>query len=363
MLVDHDVLLPHNLARHDLDGAWLGFPKSEAMAARVNTLTDREPSATALIVNILRPGTQHEALTRALQDAEAIVDWAASVPVARALAALPNVAARRVSLFLNPAGSALVLLAEDAARSVTLDQLEVQYYQWLAEEEGGELSNHLDPADGTVRYGATCRDVSVVLAQDDVALWAAVGSRALKAALGQPQARIRVWSVDRDSGVVSHRERIPLPMMVRTFGGWTLVLNPSVVRQMRELRLKALPRETGGTLVGSYDLERRTAYVTGLLPSPPDSVEQPTLYIRGAQELSEAHAEVSRCTAGMLEYVGEWHSHPDGYGVQPSSDDAKVFAWLRAHLQEEGLPPLMAIAGESTVAWHLEHLEEDVWTV
>ena len=48
----------------------------------------------------------------------------------------------------------------------------------------------------------------------------------------------------------------------------------------------------------------------------------------------------------MIEYVGEWHSHPDGAGTTPSEDDRKVFAWLDELRQADGYPATMVIIEE-----------------
>ena len=47
----------------------------------------------------------------------------------------------------------------------------------------------------------------------------------------------------------------------------------------------------------------------------------------------------------MLEYVGEWHSHPEGIGIAPSSNDMKAFRWLTALMDVDGLLALMMIPG------------------
>jgi integrative and conjugative element protein (TIGR02256 family) len=83
-----------------------------------------------------------------------------------------------------------------------------------------------------------------------------------------------------------------------------------------------------------------------VLPSPPDSIEWPTEYIRGIEDLREKVDAVSRLTAGDLVYVGEWHSHPDGYSSQPSEDDIKAHQWLTNQMSTEGLPGLIVIQGE-----------------
>jgi proteasome lid subunit RPN8/RPN11 len=67
--------------------------------------------------------------------------------------------------------------------------------------------------------------------------------------------------------------------------------------------------------------------------------------------------QIDHMTVGMLQYVGEWHSHPDGCSTNPSGEDRKVFKWLSEHMRMDGLPPMMAIVGEgSNVRWFLGSL-------
>jgi len=48
----------------------------------------------------------------------------------------------------------------------------------------------------------------------------------------------------------------------------------------------------------------------------------------------------------MIEYIGEWHSHPQGVPTIPSDDDIKVFAWITELMDRDGLPALMMIVGD-----------------
>ena len=62
--------------------------------------------------------------------------------------------------------------------------------------------------------------------------------------------------------------------------------------------------------------------------------------------------------AQQLEYVGEWHSHPDGCGCKPSDDDFNVFSWIVGGMSPAGVPALMAIVGESDSSlWFLDSME------
>jgi integrative and conjugative element protein (TIGR02256 family) len=281
----------------------------------------------------------------ALHGAELLVDASASVAVARFLARDVGAGGRRVSLFLNPGGSDLVLLAEDAARTIPLDLLEMQYYRLLAHDAG--LVDHFAIAGGTVRYGAGCRDRSAVIPQDLVALHAATASRALRDAATTDEARVAIFRAGRDRPGVEVVGLEPITAEEIRRGEWTLYADHRLLQEIADARNTKLPNETGGVLIGAFDTARRIVYVVDQIPSPPDSQEWPTLYIRGAEGLRERVEEIERRTLGNLVYVGEWHSHPDGHGCSPSDDDASVFAWLAALRRADGLPPVMLIAGQT----------------
>lgn len=95
-------------------------------------------------------------------------------------------------------------------------------------------------------------------------------------------------------------------------------------------------------------------HVLDTIPSPPDSKEWPTLDIRGSEGLLKNVNQIFEASGGQVEYVGEWHSHPDGCQTLPSGDDLKVFTWLTEHMSDAGLPALMAIVGDrGGASWYL----------
>jgi integrative and conjugative element protein (TIGR02256 family) len=350
-LVDDDHTLPHNLARHELHGSAIGFAKVIPLAVQANRTIDGPDVATPLVMDVLEPGEQSAAFEAACARADLLLDMSASVAVARHLARdRDESGARRVSLFLNPSGTDLVLLAEDAGRRHRLDALEMQYYRALVHEV--ELADHLVPNDGRVRYGRSCRDVTRLLPQEQVALHAAAGSRAVRTVQPTPHAQIRIWRAGGDLSVKC--VSVPVaPVVEQRLGDWTLVTDAIFLDRVKDLRAAKLPVETGGVLLGSFDTQRQIVYVTDLVPSPPDSVERTTLYIRGSQGLRDRVTRVESVTAGWLRYVGEWHSHPRGVRATPSGDDRKLFGWLGEMMAAEGLPPLMLIVGEAGHLWCL----------
>ena len=114
--------------------------------------------------------------------------------------------------------------------------------------------------------------------------------------------------------------------------------------QWRECRL---PKETGGILTGSYDQGRGAIYIVDALPSPIDSQESRSSYIRGTRRLKGDVNRIVDITDGMLEYVGEWHSHPDGYGIEPSENDRRLLEWVKEGMETVGHPGLIGIVGSN----------------
>lgn len=353
-LIDEDLLLPHNSARHALPSEAVGLPKASSLAALGNDLTDGDRAIDGLVADVLNPGETAADVSAALWRADAIVDLSASITVARVLARTlpPGPAAlgrelgpRRISIFLNPAGTDVTVLAEDCDRSVRLDSLEMQYYRALLHEPA--LQGALRGSPLRVRYGRSCRDVSVELPQALVALHGGIAARALERIVASPDAQIRVWRVDDATlGVTATSLRPMRTHLMALTGGWAVVTDECLLQQLVDLRARALPNETGGVLVGTFDIAARVAYVVDTIPSPSDSTEQPSHYVRGSAGLDEAIRAIENDTAGQLHYVGEWHAHPEGRPCLPSDDDAKLFSWLAKRVMTDGFPPLMLIVGD-----------------
>ncbi len=342
-IVDHDRLMPHNVARHVLTGHFVGWKKSEAMAFWANSVAGDAEPFTALPVDILSPGKRDEDVATAFRNAEVILDMSTSIAVARKLACDIDSDARRISLFLAPSGHDLVLLAEDRDRAMPLDALEMQYYRAIANNKA--LAGHFRTTGQRSRYGQSCRDIASTLPQNLVALHAAIGAEAIKNAIANHGATAAIWQADGFGNV--RRIDISLTSVIhhRT-QSWTVVTDEGLLEKLGTFRKDRLPNETGGVLLGSFDLARKVLYIVDALPSPPDSEEWPTLYIRGRKGLRHAVDAVEEKTHGMLEYIGEWHSHPPGARTAASCDDLKVFAWLTELMQADGLPAVMMIVGD-----------------
>ncbi len=353
-LIDDDAFMPHNAVRHSLVGGFeVGNNKALCVAFSMNRLADDDPIATSIPANYLRPGKHQDLVEKAMNEAELVLDMSASVPVARMLAS-QDFPGRAVSIFLSPTGLDLVVLAEDLGRTTRLDDLEMLYYAGVAMTK--ELDGHLRAPGGRTRYGTGCRDVSMQMAQTQVGTHAGIGASAVKQAVQTETATARVWRIDPVSLGVNPVEISVEPIHEQQQHGWSARLSRGLLRDLIAQRMSRLPNETGGILIGGIDHDQRCVYVLLALPSPSDSEEWPTMYIRGVHDLRRERDRIVDETAGNLDYLGEWHSHPPGVPTVPSADDRQVFQWISELVVADGRPPIMLICGDDGIRVFVESL-------
>ncbi len=347
-VVDHDVLLPHNLVRHALPGSCLGLEKAGAIADFVNGLLEDGTTVQSICADVLTPPLADE-LRNALETTDVTLDFSASVAVARWLTLDAPGDSRRLSIFLNPAGTALVVMAEDRARSVRLDCIEAQYYRAVIERE--QLAEHLSDEGEQVHYGHSCRDVTSTIPQEMFSLFSGIAAGALRQRIDSVKPSLAVWQSAADHSVSYQEIALAAPVWDQC-EDWQISTDEALIQKLTNLRRQSLPNETGGVLLGYADQAHRLLYVVDVLPSPPDSEEWPRSYIRGCVGLKEAVDAIGRRTGNVIAYLGEWHSHPEGSTCNPSPADLEFLAWLKDHMYRDGMPALMAIVGSGGVSWH-----------
>jgi len=131
---------------------------------------------------------------------------------------------------------------------------------------------------------------------------------------------------------------------------WCVVVDDEVIEQLKALRAERAPNETGGIIVGYTDHVSRTIYVVDVLEAPSDSLEEEAGFVRGTDGLNALWKQVQAKTAYVVNYIGEWHSHPPRHGASPSWDDLVLVAHLGDVLARDGEPALMMIIAEDELS-------------
>ena len=341
-VVDEDVLLPHNFARHALFPFATGIPKAEALAVKLGELLCETPKA--LVCNFLTPNDECASILKEqLNASQIIIDASASVAVSRHLADLHDVGGRRVSIFFNPSGTSLVILCEDRARNSCLRNLEAAYHRLV--QTHNELSDHLRTIDVSMRYSGSCRSATNRIPASNAALFSALAAKQLRVALLRDAATIGVWQL-KESGEISSIVETPESFKTITIGNWEMRLDEALLASLAALRSSRLPNETGGIILGMVDTDRKLMHLVHALDAPPDSKEEPNAFERGTQGLLSVFRTAQARSMHQLTYVGEWHSHPDNSAVMPSAIDIDQFRWLSEEMRLEETPVVMLITGE-----------------
>jgi hypothetical protein len=296
-------------------------------------------SFTAVVGDVAKPDAD---LIRELAEADVIIDTSASVAVSRHLADLENSPARRLCVFFNPAGTAVVLLAESRKRTVTLRDLEAQYHRLVQTEPA--LDDHLRAGPG-LRYSGSCRALTNRIPATSAALLSAL-ARGLAEALKSDDAVVRIWKIGA-AGAVQLIERRGAATHRLNLAEWSITYDDDLLAELASLRANCLPRETGGVLLGVADMSRKSLHVAHALPEPVDSRGSPEGFERGVVGLKAAVSRAVETSLHQLSYAGEWHSHPRRSSPLPSGIDLAQIIWLGNELEHDGLPGLMAIAADN----------------
>ena len=89
--------------------------------------------------------------------------------------------------------------------------------------------------------------------------------------------------------------------------GLSLKISNNILLAIYDQARDAFPNETGGMLAGRY-IDSNTAIVEYLVKSK-KNIGSTTSFVRRADGIDE---EWARLKENNCEYLGEWHSHPNG---------------------------------------------------
>lgn len=336
-IIDNDYFWPHNIARHTLISNDIGYTKVKSLE-NLSHLIQSDSDLTAIAADVF---SGDSSVHTAFSQSDIILDASASIAVERYLALDVQSDARRISCFLNPQGTATIMLLESVDRSARLDLLEMQYYRELLKDE--KYSDHMSLPE-TMVYSGTCRSISSRISQDNVSLSAALCCKAMKLHTSNANGEIIIWTHATDS--VEKESFMADKWITYEYDGWKVELSLSLLGEMRTDREKALPNETGGVLIGAYDIARKRIYVVYQVRAPEDSISSPTSFIRGCANLPERLKYIQETTLDNLTYIGEWHSHPNG-NTQKSADDVKLHEAIVSYNRGNCLPGCMIILGNN----------------
>jgi integrative and conjugative element protein (TIGR02256 family) len=118
----------------------------------------------------------------------------------------------------------------------------------------------------------------------------------------------------------------------------------------RGARVRGGTIETGGTLLGAFDLATGVVWVDEASGPPPDSRLSDVHFEHGIQGVDQLIAARSSATARVSSFVGMWHSHPFGE-ASPSDTDRSGMRDLVLPVADAPHRALLLIVGGSPGTW------------
>jgi integrative and conjugative element protein (TIGR02256 family) len=347
--IDDDILRGHNVIRHIGKDNHVGMSKVEVVGSMVSH-NYYHGVETPNVIHSKINAAENAKVIGALAEASILIDATTSLEAPRDLAELDSTP-RTASVFLTPSGQGSVLLLEDENRSTRTSCLESQYYRAIINSDWG--SHHLSGHQGSIWVGAGCRDISAVLSYELIQLHGATLSTQLRKNVRKPDAAVLTWHISEEDGSLIATSVPVAKSYTKTIGTWKITWDEGLQERLHSLRSANLPRETGGILLGYFDMKLHHLFLVDAMPAPSDSDADSSGFTRGKEGIQEHLKECARRTANIVGYVGEWHSHPRNASALPSSLDVHLIAHLASAMAQDGYPALMLIVGEHDYSFSL----------
>ncbi|MCP5461907.1 MAG: Mov34/MPN/PAD-1 family protein [bacterium] len=303
LCIDPDIFMPHNNARHALTLTW-SQNKAELLSVSINSIVNVKPRVIA-----------EPALKADFTGSRIIIETTASLSVRNFLMSrtdLPSI----VSGALYGKGRYGLLLLENKSKTTRLIDIWANLY--YASLSNALLRTILFFSDtNSVQVGQSCSSQTMIVDDARISLMAATMSLKIQNVLENGLSKngeILFIKYDDNYSLTSELVSVPEYIEVNSIDkrDWKVRLSQSAHNQMKDIMHHKGANETGGVLLGSVFLYAKTVVVTGIIPSPPDSIEKPTLFVLGTEGLEKTIKDIEKKTNGKVTYLGTWHSHPSG---------------------------------------------------
>ncbi len=335
-LIDKGFFSPHNVARHALmsPSEIAGYPKAVLLAEQIKTFQMKaEPFTTNIASLCFDPESKKKAFP---EDTQLIIESTGSMAVREMLAALPpeKFPGRILHAALYNLGQMGIMALEGQNRNPNLSDLVVRYYD-LGVEDKDIRKKFQDSPNALIRQsiGHGCGSHTMVMPDTRISLYTAgMAERARQVLENNNEEKGELWIGRLESNEIQVNWRhINVGqtdiLKIKASHSWEIRILDIAADQIEKEVAKYENIETGGVLMGKISLPRRCITISSLIEAPPDSNRSQSSFILGTSGLKEKVLEIFNSSGGYLNYVGTWHSHPNGGG--PSSLDRACLERLK----------------------------------
>ncbi|KML07901.1 hypothetical protein VK92_01920 [Burkholderia sp. LK4] len=332
LLADDDSFSPHNVARHVIfpEQAKSIKTKSEVLAQLIASFTGQaKPLVCDRDITLVHKDDQPYRSILA-SERSVLVNTTANPAVRHFLADAPFPARVLEACAMNFGDVAVLTMDGPKHNPSTSDVMVVAYEELRVLGLLNESASNIHTA---VSVGLGCNSMTMPMSDARISMIAAgVGQYGLNlhqdGLPGHGVVSTARVSADGMSIAWQHKQvRATRIVEVDDEAGWTVrVLNQAHTKIAADVACHTNV-ETGGIVVGRVSQVSREITIVDVLDAPPDSRRSATRFELGTEGLMERLTAYNESGAGVLWYLGTWHSHLAPMG--PSSVDVETANGLK----------------------------------
>lgn len=310
LLVDNDIFLPHNNARHAL------------VSFRMERKTDLLDIALTMVNIKAVNEVQTSAFSADYKKSTLIIESTASLSV-RSFFMKNFERPPLISIALFNHGEIGLLLIEAKNHHALL--CDIWSFLYKSSMNNETIKNMLFSSQNEeVDIGQSCRSSTLIISDAEISSYTASFSQHIQKLIdnGLPQmGEVFIASRDVNNGINVEKFEVPehIDVMAKPGNSLSVRIEKSVVDKIRSISEKNVPNEIGGVLIGSVFQNANRVVITDILDAPVDSQTSPSRFILGTAGLEEDILRIESRSNGRITYLGTWHSHLLAEG--PSSID------------------------------------------
>ncbi len=289
-----------------------------------------------------------EKIVRAIKISETLIDTSASITVQRTIDKYNFHHLDRITNFLSPDGHSSFLFFTPKGVQIPHTHLEISIYNFIISNQ--DFNNVLNSSVKGYSYsGDSCRSISYEISTNIIGIHSHWASHNIEKLYKTNEVTILLSKIDEKFQTKCF-DVVPEKFTEYSVHNCShkVYIAKSLIENLEALRIRSLPNETGGILIGTFDVINDAIYLVNCIDAPLDSDRQPTSFLRGNEGVEDKLKLISEQTHGNLKYMGEWHSHPNKSNTKPSEKDIVQLDWLRKQAESQLFPYLMLIIGDNS---------------
>ncbi|MBQ2883134.1 MAG: ThiF family adenylyltransferase [Alphaproteobacteria bacterium] len=313
-ICDNDYFLSHNVCRHALSRYGLMDPKVKLIKKELDAMFLCNTTQVVAVEDDIM-----QWLPKAnLSNYDIIIDATASASVFRLVDKISlSTSIPIVHFALSDSGNIGHVYVNTSRESILSD-----YYMHLVHEsiDNDDISNWLKRNTkyslDIVRIGEGCHSNTMRLGDEIVSTHTGIAASVIKGVLSKKcenTAFLSYVNIEYEGQVFTESYHIPVFINLKCSNNneWQVRIPKSLLNEIQLEAKLAGKKEVGGYLMGNIDVKHKIIYLLHQF-KPADSKQKISKLHLGIKGWREEYLRVKSRSSGVIDYIGDWHSHPSG---------------------------------------------------